>query len=300
MKASIIISTYNAEAWLEKVLWGFAVQTEKDFEIIVADDGSRPATKELIATFKELTQIPIKHVWHEDNGFQKTQILNKATLASGSDYLIFTDGDCIPRQDFVASHLKLRRDGYFLSGGYFKLPRSISQMISVDDIRSQRCFRLNWLSKNGLRSSFKNSKLMVSETWAKFFNFITTTKPSWNGHNASGWKKDVLAVNGFNQDMQYGGEDREFGERLINSGIRSKQIRYSAICIHLDHERCYANDESKAKNMKIRQFNKKNKIVVVKNGINRVENTPDAVQPVRNERKLNPGQLPKLAEKNIS
>ncbi|MEY2869555.1 MAG: hypothetical protein RIR01_2052, partial [Bacteroidota bacterium] len=87
MKASVIMSTYNAEAWLEKVLIGFSVQTEKDFEIIIADDGSRPATKELLDKLSKEISIPIVHVWHEDNGFQKSQILNKAIVASNSDYL---------------------------------------------------------------------------------------------------------------------------------------------------------------------------------------------------------------------
>jgi len=72
-----------------------------------------------------------------------------------------------------------------------------------------------------------------------FLNTLTTTNPTWNGHNVSGWKDDVIAVNGYNEDMQYGGLDRELGERLINYGIKGKQIRYSAICVHLDHPRPY-------------------------------------------------------------
>ncbi|RZJ36243.1 MAG: glycosyltransferase [Flavobacterium sp.] len=274
MKASIIMSTYNAEEWLEKVLWGFSVQTERDFEIIIADDGSSPGTKDLIERLRSNIGVPILHVWHEDHGFQKTQILNKAIVRSTSDYLIFTDGDCIPRRDFVASHLNLRQRGRFLSGGYFKLPLEISKNISKTDIIDQRCFDLKWLRGNGLKKSFKNSKFIVSGFWASLLNSITTTKPSWNGHNASGWKQDIVAVNGFNQDMQYGGEDREFGERLVNFGIRPKQIRYSAICIHLEHERSYANEESKLKNMLIRKYNKKNRVTVVSNGINRIYDQP--------------------------
>ncbi len=268
MKASVIMSTYNAEEWLEKVLWGFSVQDERDFEIVIADDGSTARTKQLIDAVRDRLGVPVVHVWHEDHGFQKTEILNKAIVASRSDYLIFTDGDCIPRADFVSSHLELRRPGFFLSGGYFKLPLGISQAISREDIVSQRCFSLGWLRQKGLPASFKIKKLLVRGFWAALLNSVTTTKPSWNGHNASGWKKDIIAVNGFNQDMQYGGEDREFGERLNNSGIKSRQIRYSAICIHLEHERTYANDESKAKNMLIRKYNKKNRVTTARNGIN--------------------------------
>ena len=106
MKISVIITTYNAEKWLQKVLLGYSVQTEDDFEIIIADDGSTSKTKELLDTFTSKFKYPIIHVWHEDDGFQKSTILNKAFLQSNSDYLLFPDGDCIPRQDFVACPLK--------------------------------------------------------------------------------------------------------------------------------------------------------------------------------------------------
>ena len=267
MKVSVIISTYNSEEWLEKVLYGYSVQTEKDFELIIADDGSTEKTKQLIANFKSKLSFPIVHVWQEDNGFQKTEILNKAITASTSEYLIFSDGDCIPRKDFIAAHVKHRKPGIFLSGGYFKLPMSISKVITSDDILNQKCFELNWLKKNGLKSQFKNVKFIANGFLERLLNFITTTKPTWNGHNASGWKKDIIAINGFNQEMQYGGEDREFGERLRNFGISPKQIRYSAICIHLDHDRCYANEESKRKNMLIRKQNKINNTTYIENGI---------------------------------
>lgn len=267
MKASVIFSTYNSEAWLEKTIWGFSAQTETDFEIIIADDGSKPATKELIDALRPQVKMPIIHVWQEDNGFQKSQILNKAIVASTTDYLIFTDGDCIPRKDFVAAHLKFREKGYFLSGGYFMLPMETSVAITKDDILSQRCFRLDWLTQHGLKSSFKNIKLAVTGNTADFLNWITPTKPTWNGHNASGWKEDLVAINGFNQEMQYGGQDRELGERLFNKGLKSKQIRYSAICVHLDHKRGYVNEETWKKNFAIRANTKKNKVVRTPVGI---------------------------------
>ncbi len=267
MKASVIFSTYNSEEWLEKVIWGYSEQTTKDFEVIIADDGSKESTKILIEKYQKLVDFPIVHVWQEDNGFQKSQILNKAIMASHADYLIFSDGDCIPRKDFVETHLKFREEGRFLSGGYFMLPMNISKLISKDDVKSQNCFSVNWLLKNGLKKSFKNNKLTAKGLKAKILNFFTPTKPSWNGHNASGWKKDLVKINGYNQEMQYGGQDRELGERLGNLGVKGKQIRYSAICVHLDHARGYVNPETWAKNNAIRKNTRDNKIVWTKIGI---------------------------------
>ena len=267
MKVSVIITTYNAEDWLQKVLIGFSVQSEKDIEIVIADDGSTPKTKEIIDSFASKFQHPIVHVWQEDDGFQKSKILNKAILMANSDYLLFTDGDCIPRKDFVALHLKEKEEGYFLSGGYFKLPMRISQLISEEDISFQKCFDVSWLRSNGLKMNFKITKLTHNKIFASFMNWVTPTKRSWNGHNSSGFKSDILKVNGFNHDMKYGGLDRELGERLFNLGLLSKQIRYSAICIHLDHARGYSNPEIWKKNNAIRAFNSKNKIIAIENGI---------------------------------
>ena len=267
MKVSIIISTYNAEEWLKKVLIGYSIQTEQDFEIVIADDGSTHLTAAVLSDYQQYFRNPIVHVWQEDNGFQKTIIINKAIIKSNTDYLIFTDGDCIPRRDFIENHIKNREEGYFLSGGYFKLPMNISESITEKNIIDENCFDLSWLKNHSLKTSFKNFKLTKNKYLADFLNWITPTKKSWNGHNSSGFKKDILAINGFNHDMQYGGLDRELGERLFNNGLLSKQIRYTAICLHLDHKRGYATPETWKVNNDIRTFNKVNNVTFIKNGL---------------------------------
>ncbi len=268
MQASVIFSTYNSPLWLERVLVGYAQQTVTDFEIIVADDGSTQDTAKTIQDIKNRYNLQLCHVWHKDNGFQKTRILNKAILASRSDYLIFTDGDCVPRKDFVEMHLKYREKQHFLSGGHFPLSLELSHKITNDSIIDQSCFDLNWLKKQGLKSSLKNLKLTKSQSLASFVNKITPTKPTWNGGNASAWKKDVLAVNGFDERMKYGGEDREFGERLINLGIEPKRIRYFAIIIHLEHERGYVSEEAWQTNNEIRHNTKSERKIKTEYGLN--------------------------------
>ena len=254
---SIIISTYNSPVWLEKVLYGYNNQTYRRFEIVIADDGSKPETGQLIERLRKEVFFPMEHVWHEDNGFQKSQILNKAIIACSTPYIIMSDGDCIPRKDFVEQHVKYREEGYFLSGGYFMLPRTISERITKEDIYTEKCFDVSWLKQHGLKSSFKNNKLNSGNLKAGILNAITPTNASWNGHNASGWKEDIIAVNGFDERMQYGGQDRELGERLVNFGLKSKQIRYNAVVIHLDHPRGYKNQESIDKNRAIRKATRK-------------------------------------------
>lgn len=257
LDTSIIVSTYNSPKWLEKVLYGYNNQTYRHFEMIIADDGSGLETKDLIDRIRKEVFFPITHVWHEDDGFRKCVILNKAILQTNSPYIIMSDGDCIPRKDFVEQHVKFREENYFLSGGYFMLPMEISEKITKEDIYTERCFDVKWLRKNGLRQTFKNQKLNSGPLKSCILNSVTPTEASWNGHNTSGWKSDILAVNGFDERMQYGGEDRELGERMMNNGVHSKQIRYSAVVIHLDHERGYVKPEMIEKNRTIREITKK-------------------------------------------
>lgn len=256
MQLSVIFTTYNSPQWLEKVLWGYQYQEFKHFEVIIADDGSTPETAQVIKSMQQQVDFPIHHIWHEDKGFRKCEILNKAIVASCADYLVFSDGDCIPRADFLNAHLLKRKEGCFLSGGYFKIPMSISKIIDKESISSGKAFDVKWLRQKGLERSFKNSKLTFKGLLAEMTNLITPTKASWNGHNSSAWKKDILAVNGFDERMRYGSEDREFGERMMNNGIKNKQIRYSAVCIHLDHSRGYVNQKDLENNAVIRNETK--------------------------------------------
>lgn len=265
----VIISTYNNPRWLEKTLWSYERQSVAPSEIIVADDGSGDETRRLIDSFR--TTLPIKHVWHEDDGFRKTKILNDALRVATADYLIFTDQDCVARPDFIETHKRFAREGYILSGGYFKLPMSISEQITREDIVSARAFNLSWLKAQGLKCSIKCLKLVNNSRVAAFMNFVTPAKATWNGMNSSGWRSDILSVAGFDERMQYGGEDREMGERLFNKGIRSKQIRYSAIVLHLDHKRPYVNQEALDRNKAIRRETKRNRVIVTPYGIKQNE-----------------------------
>ena len=250
---SVILSTYNSPAWLEKVIWGYACQTHHDFEVIIADDGSTTETAEMINQLRVQTGLSLRHVWHEDDGFQKCKILNRAIEQAAGDYLVFSDGDCIPRADFLQQHFQAASPGSFLSGGYYKLPMSLSERISIDDIRSGQAFSVPWLRRHGLSFSHRLLRLCASGRWAELLNKLTTTKPTWNGNNASGWTSDIRSANGFDERMRYGGEDRELGERLENAGVQGKHIRFQSVCLHLDHARGYVNAEDLDRNRQIRE-----------------------------------------------
>lgn len=270
MKISVIFTTYNSPEWLEKVLWGWQQQSDHNFELVIADDGSGPETKALIDKFKDSSSFDIQHIWHQDNGFQKCRILNRALVAATGDYIVMTDGDCIPRKDFLYEHRKNATTGYFLSGGYFKLPMSISKSITQEDVQTGRCFDANWLKQNGVKLGFRAIKLNAKPIVAYLLNRLIPTRKTWNGHNASCFKEDALTVNGFDERMKYGGLDAEFGGRLENAGLKIRRIRYNAVCLHLDHARGYANPIDMQNNRKIRQTSISQKIIETPAGIHQL------------------------------
>lgn len=265
--ASVVFTTYNQPDWLANTLLGFAAQDRSDFEVLVADDGSGEATRALVESLRPRLPYVLRHLWQPDEGFRKCRILNRAIVESRGDYLVFTDGDCIPRRDFVSTHLRLREPGRFLSGGYFKLPMPASRAIGADDIAGNRCFELAWLRARGVAPAARDVKLVARGAAAALLDAVVPTRASWNGHNASAWKRDVVAANGFDERMGYGGEDRELGERLANAGIRGKRIRHRAICLHLDHPRAYRCEAAIRGNLEIRERTRLQRSVRTPHGI---------------------------------
>lgn len=272
---SVIVSTYNAEAWLEKVLFGYLLQTYRNFELVIADDGSGPQTQKLIAAFEARAPFPVRHVWHEDRGYRRQKILNEAILHACYDYLVFSDGDCVPRADFLEVHAANARRGYFLSGGYCKLGMDLSWRIGPDDIATGACFNPAWLSVHERMGLSNRLKLGAGRRTARFLDAVTPTKATFNNCNVSAWKKDLLSVNGYDERMKYGGADREIGERLVNRGVRGIQIRHRAVCVHLDHSRPYKTAASLAENREIRVETRRLKRVWTPWGIERKYAEPE-------------------------
>ena len=252
MRTSVIVTTYNSPDWLEKVLWGFEAQTVREFELLVADDGSDDRTRDRLAALRPRLTYPVRHLWHPKAGFRKCTILNAAIAAAAHPYCVFTDGDCIPRADFLAVHLAAARPGTFLSGGYLKLPMGTSERISREDILAGRATDPRWLRAHGTPWSRRLQRLAWGPRTAALLDRLTPTGATFNGHNASAWREDLVRVNGFDERLEWGGLDRELGERLEHAGVRGRQIRHRALVVHLDHGRGYKRPEAIARNRAIR------------------------------------------------
>ena len=252
---SVILSTYDRPRDLGLVLEGYARQDDPDFELVVADDGSGAPTATTVAAaaLRGGAWRDLRHVWQPDAGFRKTEILDRAVLAASGDYLIFSDGDCIPRPDFVSTHRRLAEPGRFLSGGYVRLPAALSAALEPEDVRAGWIWKAGELAKRGLGGWRARLRTLDPGIMPELLDRITPTRATWNGMSASTWKEAVLAVNGFDLDLEYGGLDREFGQRLENLGLRGRQVRHRAVLLHLHHDRPYQDPAVQARQRSLRR-----------------------------------------------
>jgi glycosyltransferase involved in cell wall biosynthesis len=246
MRTELILSTYNSPRALTLCLTSVACQRVRPGSICIADDGSGPETAAAIAAFRAAhPELSIRHVWHEDRGFEKGAILNRAIASSEAEFLVFIDGDVMIHPDFVARHLELARPGRFSTGSLIRLDAATTAAVTPDMIRDGTVFRRDWLRAHGAIDRFG--------TWLKTMPFpmpvqnlleiLTPVQKALCGANASLFRADALRVNGYDEGIKYGGGDKEFGVRLSNAGVRGRHLRYTAPLVHLDHPRGYADPE---------------------------------------------------------
>lgn len=246
MQCELIISTYNSPRALTLTLLSVTRQNRLPDSICIADDGSGPETRDAIAAFQaRFPDLPLRHVWHEDRGFEKNVILNDAIRSSTAEYLVFIDGDCLISPGFIARHLQVARPDRFCSGSLIRLDDATTKAVTEEDVLQGRVFDLDWLKASGalrrLTGWLKAAPL--PKPVLELLEHIYPVGRNWCGGNASAYRSAILAVNGLDEDMKYGGGDKEFGIRLANSGVKGRHLRFTAPLVHLDHPRSYKSKE---------------------------------------------------------
>jgi glycosyltransferase involved in cell wall biosynthesis len=238
---SVIVTTYNWEAALESCLRSLFAQHDLQFEIIVADDGSREETRLLINKLVLESPVSLQHCWHDDLGFRAGTIRNQAALASHGDYLIFIDGDCVVLPHFVQRHRNLRQRGYFVAGNRVLLNESFTRDVLSTALRlhEQPFLRfVQWRLQRKINRLLPFLLLPLSRwrLWRpQYWQQAMTC-------NLAIWKADFVAVNGFDQLFEgWGYEDSDLVIRLIHNGIFRKEGRFAVPILHLWHRQ---NDRS--------------------------------------------------------
>ena len=206
MKTSLIVSTYNWPQALQICLESILKQTVAPDEIVIADDGSTDETRQLIAEIQAKSNVPIEHMWHEDKGFRRTTIMNKAITRASGDYILQVDGDVILSPHFVADHLELAEKNYFVCGSRVKLtPQTTQEILALPEIK----LKYSSLPLTFILNSFRSRLLrhLLAERYARKIDHL-------RGCNMAFWKSDLIKVNGYNEDLaQWGHEDGELAYR---------------------------------------------------------------------------------------
>jgi glycosyltransferase involved in cell wall biosynthesis len=235
-KISVIITTYNWPAALEKVLQGFMQQNNYDFEVIVADDGSREETTQLINRIKQQVKFQLKHVWHEDIGFRAAMIRNKAVAQAQGNYLIFIDGDCIPSSSFITTHKKLAEENWFVAGNRILLSEKFTAKIFKDNIALPQKKFFYWCKTRLLN---RCNRLLPLIKLPAQWKMRKRKYLRWQGVktcNLAMWKQDFINVNGFDEAYQgWGYEDSDLVIRLLRNKVFHKNGRFAVSVFHLWH-----------------------------------------------------------------
>ena len=232
---SVIVTTYNREDALDAVLRSLARQTDRNFEVVVADDGSKAPTAALVEAWKVELGHRLEHVWHEDRGFRAAEIRNRAILASRGDYVVFLDGDCIARPDFVATHRRLAERGWFVTGNRILLSHELTTKVLRDKLVPETWSFSDWLAQR-LRGGINRLSALV---YLPLGPLRRLRRRAWRGArscNLAVWRSDLDRVDGFDAAYRgWGKEDSDIIVRLLHAGVRRKDGVFATGVLHLWH-----------------------------------------------------------------
>lgn len=243
MLISVIVTTYNRPDALRAVLAGLFAQSDRGFEILVADDGSRDDTRQLVAALAAAAALPVRHVWQEDRGFRAGAVRNRAAAVAAGDYLLFLDGDCIPRPDWVAQHRRLAEPGWMVAGNRILLAERFTQHVLASGAPVHAWSLGQW--RLAQRAGHINRTLPLRrlalgplrKLGARSWQRVRTC-------NLGLWSADFRAVNGFDEEFEgWGFEDSDLAVRLLNHGVRRKEGAFATGVLHLwhrEHDRSFA------------------------------------------------------------
>jgi glycosyltransferase involved in cell wall biosynthesis len=266
IKATVIAAFYNKIDYLKLVLAGFERQTLKEFELIIADDGSAENVVAEIIKLKSNYSFPIKHIWQEDKGFRKNKILNQAIKKAESDYLIFIDADCVPHRGFVEGHLNFSEKNISLTGRRVNLSQKITSILSEQKVQE------GYLEKNFIMQAIDGifGKSIDVEKGIYFrnkflLNLFNKKSRGILGCNFSLFKKDLIKINGFDERYEAPsiGEDSDVQFRLELSGVKVKSVNHAAVQYHLYHKL----QERPQRNLDLFDEVKKNKLAFTPFGL---------------------------------
>jgi glycosyltransferase involved in cell wall biosynthesis len=232
---SVIVTTYNRPDALRAVLAGLEAQRDRDYEVIVADDGSRDDTRALVQAVAATASVPLRHVWQDDLGFRAGAARNRAAAHAAGEYLVFLDGDCVPRPDFIAQHRALAEPGWMVAGNRILLSEAFTARALAEQWPIHGWSNERW--QVAQREGSINRTLPLRALPLGPLRKLAATR--WQRVrtcNLAVWRSDFATVNGFDEAYAgWGFEDSDLAVRLLNAGVRRKEGAFATGVLHLWH-----------------------------------------------------------------
>jgi glycosyltransferase involved in cell wall biosynthesis len=232
---SVIVTTYNREDALDAVLSALSRQSDRGFEVVIADDGSRPMTAAVVEHWRTRLGVQLSHVWQLNCGFRAAEIRNRAILACRGDYCIFLDGDCIVPPDFVATHRKLAEPGWFVTGNRVLLSAALTEAVLREHLQPETWGASAWIGQR-LRGGVNRLAALLRLPLGPLRKLQARRWRGARSCNLAVWRSDLERVDGFDASFTgWGREDSDLLIRLLRCGLRRKDGRFATGVIHLWH-----------------------------------------------------------------
>lgn len=238
MLISVIVTTYNRPDALALVLEGLLAQTDRHFEVIVADDGSTEATRKVVASFRQRWphETGMLHAWHADTGFRLSAVRNLGVHAAKGDYLIFLDGDCVPPMVFVSRHRELAEPGYMVSGSRVLLSQRITTHFLGEAAPAVHRKSLGYWLAQRLRGNINKFVPLLGFGDSPMRHYREVKWQRIKGCNLGMWRSDYARVNGCDETFTgWGHEDADLVLRLARAGVKRKGGAFATEVFHLWH-----------------------------------------------------------------
>ena len=231
---SLVVAVYRHPEFLERVLASLENQTFTDFEVAIADDGSGPEIERVVRDWQGRFRRPILHVWHADDGFRKTIIVNRAVAATSGQYVVFIDGDCILHHRFLERHHLRRRPRQLLSGRRVMLDAGLTRRLTVEDVSTRRIEK-PWFWWRHVRPGVWRNGIYLPLLYGARGGF--SFRYEILGCNYSLFRSDLLEINGYDERITGRGmEDVNLKARLLNAGMAVRSLSQEALQYHCHHE----------------------------------------------------------------
>ncbi|MCC7483969.1 MAG: glycosyltransferase family 2 protein [Burkholderiales bacterium] len=235
MHIAVIVTTYNRPDALAAVLEGYLAQEDRDFELVVADDGSTGETGSLVADYARRAPFLLRHAWQEDRGFRAGAARNRAIASTAADYLVFSDGDCVPPRGFVARHRALAEAGWFVAGNRILLSEAFTARVLRERLPIHGWGHTAWCAA-WLRRDVNRLLPLLALPGDRFRRRAPRRWEGVKTCNLAAWRADLERVNGFDEAYTgWGLEDSDLVIRLAHAGVRHKSARFAAPVFHLWH-----------------------------------------------------------------